>query len=123
MTAGEASCRKGGVIIVAADAATARRRGLLPDVRDDSDAEGDHGDDHGEGEKSDGAGSVADPDIRQSTDGFYRDHGDLAPKEMVEYLNMQWAPSLEEALSMAERILRKSGRIGYRHPGRRGSDC
>ena len=30
-----------------------------------------------------------------------------APKEMAEHLNMRWAPSLEEALSMAERILGK----------------
>ncbi len=113
MTAGEASCRKGGVIIVAAECSDGHG----------GEAEGDHGDDHGEGEKSDGAGSVADPDIRQSTDGFYRDHGDLSPQGDGGVSQHAVGPVSGGGLVDGGADSPETGRIGHRHPGRRGSDC
>ena len=113
MTAGEATCKKGGVIIVASECSDGhggdafyRTFETVPTPQGIMDMIMARGRDQTE------------PDQWQIQI-FVRVLIDYtvimvtsAPKEMVEHLNMKWAPSLEEALAMADGILgRDNGSI------------
>ncbi len=108
MTAGEASCTKGGVIIVAAECSDGhggeafyRTFETIPTPEGIMDMIMARGRDQTE------------PDqwqiqiFARVLMNFTVIMVTSAPKEMVEHLNMRWAPSLEEALTLAERILGK----------------
>jgi nickel-dependent lactate racemase len=108
MTAGEASCTKGGVIIVAAECSDGhggeafyRTFETIPTPKGIMDmimARGRNQTEPDQWQIQIFARVLMDFTVIMVTS---------APKEMAEHLNMQWAPSLEEALSMAERILGK----------------
>jgi len=106
MTAGEATCKKGGVIIVAAECSDGHGgeaffrtfekittpRGIMDMImargRDQTEAD--------QWQIQIFARVLIDFTVIMVTS---------APREMVEHLNMKWAPSLEAALAMAEGIL------------------
>lgn len=106
MTAGEATCKKGGVIIVASECSDGHGgeafyrtfeteptpRGIMDMImaRDRDETEPD------QWQIQIFVRVLIDYTVIMVTS---------APREMVEHLNMKWAPSLEEALAMADRIL------------------